>query len=128
MINNVIVFDDAVFSQQVAQLSKLKRAVKTKQQELMQHTVANTTMLKEISALTDRMHRLEKGLNTTATAGEPVSNNDPAAKKDAEERRKLVHLVRLQAREVDALKAEILMLRRKGGHIYANYASNAPGQ
>ena len=88
------------------------------------YTHANTRILTETSALTARMHRLEKGLNSTAGAGEPASNNDPALKKDAEERRKLVHLVRLQAREVDALKAEIMMLRRKGGHIYANYSAN----
>ena len=112
---------------QAAQLSKMRRAVKDKEQELMRFTAANTRILQETSALTERMHRLEKGLNTTAGAGEPVSNNDPAAKKDAEERRKLVHLVRLQAREVDALKAEIMMLRRKGGHIYANYSSNNRG-
>lgn len=109
-----------------AQLSKLKRAVAAKQTELMQYTTANTKILRETSALTERMHRLEKGLNSTASGAEPVSNNDPAAKKDAEERRKLVQLVRLQAREVDALKAEIMMLRRKGGHIYANYSSNNP--
>eukprot|EP00750_Incisomonas_marina_P000726 INCI1049.1.p1 GENE.INCI1049.1~~INCI1049.1.p1 ORF type:complete len:1846 (+),score=390.53 INCI1049.1:84-5621(+) len=107
-----------------AQLSKLKREVKAREQELMKYTHANTIILKETSALTERMHRLEKGLNSSAGAGEPTSNNDPAAKKDAEERRKLVHLVRLQAREVDALKAEIMMLRRKGGHIYANYSNN----
>ena len=32
---------------------------------------------------------------------------------------RLVALVKLQAKEVDALKAEINLLRRKGGHIYA---------
>jgi len=105
-------------------LSKLKREVKAKETDLMKFTHANTKILNETSALTERMHRLEKNLNNKAGAGEPTSNNDPAAKKDAEERRKLVHLVRLQAREVDALKAEIMMLRRKGGHIYANYSSN----
>jgi hypothetical protein len=35
-----------------------------------------------------------------------------------EERNRLIQLVKLQAKEVDALKAEINMLRRKGGHIY----------
>ena len=35
-----------------------------------------------------------------------------------EERNRLVALVKLQAKEIDALKAEINLLRRKGGHVY----------
>ena len=38
----------------------------------------------------------------------------------------MVQLVKLQAKEVDALKAEINMLRRKGGHVYTP-AVSAPG-
>lgn len=34
------------------------------------------------------------------------------------EREQLVNLVKLQAKEMEALKAEINMLRRKGGHVY----------
>ena len=36
-----------------------------------------------------------------------------------------VQLVKLQAKEVDALKAEINMLRRKGGHVYTPAVSTA---
>ncbi len=42
----------------------------------------------------------------------------PSAAREVEERNRLVQLVKLQAKEVDALKAEINMLRRKGGHVY----------
>jgi hypothetical protein len=38
-------------------------------------------------------------------------------KKDLEERQRLHTLVQLQAQEVEALKAEIAILSRKGGHI-----------
>ena len=36
---------------------------------------------------------------------------------EIEERKRLVHLVRLQAAEIEALKDEIVMLSRKGGHV-----------
>jgi len=36
---------------------------------------------------------------------------------EIEERKRLVHLVRLQATEIEALKDEIVMLSRKGGHV-----------
>ena len=35
------------------------------------------------------------------------------------ERQHLVQLVKIQAKEVEALKLEIKMLRRKGGHVYS---------
>ena len=38
-------------------------------------------------------------------------------KKDIEERKRLHTLVQLQAQEIEALKAEISILSRKGGHI-----------
>ena len=40
-----------------------------------------------------------------------------ATKKDVEERQRLHTLVQLQAQEIEALKAEISILSRKGGHI-----------
>ena len=45
-------------------------------------------------------------------------------RRDLEERNRLVALVKLQAREIDALKVEISLLRRKGGHIYVPSLSN----
>lgn len=38
-------------------------------------------------------------------------------KADIRERQRLVQLVQLQAQEIDALKDEITLLSRKGGHI-----------
>ena len=40
-----------------------------------------------------------------------------ARKADVHERERLIQLVHLQAQEVDALKEEITLLSRKGGHI-----------
>ena len=38
-------------------------------------------------------------------------------KTDLHERQRLIQLVHLQAQEIDALKEEITLLSRKGGHI-----------
>lgn len=40
-----------------------------------------------------------------------------ARKADLRERQRLIQLVQLQAQEIDALKEEIMLLSRKGGHI-----------
>ena len=39
------------------------------------------------------------------------------SKKDTDEQERLQTLVQLQAQEIEALKAEISILSRKGGHI-----------
>jgi ABC-type phosphate transport system ATPase subunit len=38
---------------------------------------------------------------------------------EAIERGRLVQMVKLQGKEIDALKVEVNMLRRKGGHVYS---------
>lgn len=37
---------------------------------------------------------------------------------EVQERTRLVQMARLQSKEIDALKVEINMLRRKGGNLY----------
>ena len=58
--------------------------------------------------------RLENELNSSVLGGRG-SDMGPVIRRDAEERMRLVQVVKLQSKEVDALKAEINMLRRKGG-------------
>ena len=73
--------------------------------------------LQLLSDLTQRQHTLEHELNASS-AGVHVADQGPGARRERDERDRIVQLVKLQAKEVDALKAEINMLRRKGGHIY----------
>jgi hypothetical protein len=47
-----------------------------------------------------------------------VADSSPVDDKAEGERKQLVTLVQIQEREIDALKAEIHVLRRKGGHVY----------
>merc|ERR1711871_1043734 len=79
--------------------------------------MGNTKKLEKIATLTHQQYSLEKELNSS-TGGASAADQEPALRREVEERNRLVQLVKLQAKEVDALKAEINMLRRKGGHVY----------
>ena len=71
------------------------------------------------------LHRRRPRVNQQQTLEKELNNKGSAPgaaggimRQELEERQRLVQLVKLQAKEVDALKAEINMLRRKGGHVY----------
>ena len=49
-------------------------------------------------------------------------------KSDIHERQRLIQLVHLQAQEVEALKEEITLLSRKGGHILPPTQMTPSGQ
>lgn len=80
---------------------------------LKQATEKSTESLDKVASLFERQHALETSLNAKQSA--------PQAKEPGTERKErtsLVQLVKIQAKEVEALKLEINMLRRKGGHVY----------
>ena len=60
-----------------------------------------------------------KGTETRLDAKQTSLGEELAGtnKKEIEERQRLHTLVQLQAQEIEALKAEISILSRKGGHI-----------
>ena len=87
---------------------------------LLQATLENTQLLEKIADLSQKQFKLEKELNSTGSQMH-VADQGPLIKNEIEERNRLVQLVKLQAKEVDALKAEINMLRRKGGHVSYEY-------
>jgi len=92
--------------------------------ELAGVTKQNTEKLERVAELTAAQHRLEKELNSTQSR--MVAEVGPSKEKVKAEREQLVSLVKLQAREMEALKAEINMLRRKGGHVYTPVVRRAP--
>lgn len=100
-----------------AAIAKARKSISTAQESLIKTTQENTSLLERIAHLTHQQQTLERDLNV---GGNRLNGADQAGvmRKDAEERNRLVQLVKLQAKEVDALKAEINMLRRKGGHVY----------
>ena len=105
------------------ELHKIKKGIKAVKEQMLKTIQDNTANLERIAALTGQQQTLEKELNTKGSAPGAAGG---LARQEIEERRRLVQLVKLQAKEVDALKAEINMLRRKGGHVYTP-AVSAPG-
>lgn len=90
-------------------------------------TQENTDLLKRVADLSDTQQRLEKALNKSQQSVHSADSG-PAKAREAEERRQLIMLAQLQAQEMDAFKAEINMLRRKGGHLYTPAPPAAAGQ
>jgi len=90
-------------------LGKLKGV----KQNLKDATEKSTSSLNQVASLFERQHALEQSLNAKQTA---VAPREPGSER--KERTSLVQLVKIQAKEVEALKLEINMLRRKGGHVY----------
>jgi hypothetical protein len=103
-----------------AALARLKRKERHLQEALLVATRDNTALLSRIAELSGRQFYLEKELSGGGGGGSaaPLGGEGPALRAEMEERAKLVAVVKLQAQEVDALKAEVNLLRRKGGHVY----------
>ena len=88
-------------------------AAKVHYQEQLQ---LNTTLLERVAALTEQQYALEGRLNGgVADVGLAEGGEEGEERREKEE---LVRLVETQEREIEALKAEMGVLRRKGGHVY----------
>ncbi|KAK3588814.1 hypothetical protein CHS0354_028462 [Potamilus streckersoni] len=75
----------------------------------------NTKRLNHLSTLVTEKKKFEQSLDSRQkNLGEEYSGR---RKSDIHERQRLIQLVQLQAQEIDALKEEIMLLSRKGGHI-----------
>lgn len=88
---------------------------------MLRATEENTRLLDRIAQQSQKQFKLEKELNETNVEAS-LADGAPQIRQEMEERNRLVQLVKLQANEVEALKAEINMLRYKGGHVYASAA------
>ncbi|RHY27270.1 hypothetical protein DYB32_006884 [Aphanomyces invadans] len=85
--------------------------------EILKATEENTRLLTEIAMLSERQFGLEKELNQ-ADVNNTLVDDGAQLEKEMHERKKLVELVKLQSREIDALKQEVLMLRGKKGRVH----------
>lgn len=101
----------------VSKLDEWEEKLNEASDELSRVTSENTMWLEKVSRLTKAQYELEDQLNTT-TKNVHVADSSPLDDQADMERRQLLELVQLQEREIDALKAEIHVLRRKGGHVY----------
>lgn len=110
---------EATEAKHAEEVRALKRQLAATKAELKDVTVASTEKLTTVAALFERQQKLEAELNRASAA----AVTDTAAER--RERQRLVQLVKVQAKEVEALKLEINMLRRKGGHAYSAPAAHA---
>ncbi|CAM9684699.1 unnamed protein product [Scytosiphon promiscuus] len=109
---------EAIEDKHATELARLEERNRELRGRLLESTYENTKQLREVADLSSRQFSLEKELNTSGGSA-ALGSRGPTLRKEAEERDRLAALVKLQARELDAIKAEINLLRRKGGHIYA---------
>jgi hypothetical protein len=94
-------------------LTQIHDKLKQAKNDLKVATEESTQSLNTVAALFERQHALETSLNSKQAQVAPKD-----AGKERKERTSLVQLVKIQAKEIEALKLEINMLRRKGGHVY----------
>jgi hypothetical protein len=81
---------------------------------LLQTTVINTKLLNSVADLTESKLDITRALNSNTDATTQSSDGDRVAKtRDKEERARIASYVQLQAREIESLRIELFMLKRK---------------
>lgn len=99
------------------ELGKYDEKLVSLRQDNQQRIIENTALLKDLGSLRSHQHDLEHALmESTQKVVAKMSGGSKVA--TAADRANLKDLVVAQQHELDALKAEIAMLRRKGGHVY----------
>lgn len=101
----------------VQKLNEWDKKIHDAKDDLAKITSQNTRWLERVANLTKAQYDLEDQLNNT-TKNVHVADTSPIDEKSDSDRRQLLQLVHIQEKEIDALKAEIHVLRRKGGHVY----------
>ena len=98
------------------------QALKKYKEHQQQVISTNSQLLRDLAELRQEQQRLEEQLNvsqskilTRMAGGSRVATSA--------DRSNLKDLVVMQQREIDTLKSEIAMLRRKGGHVYTPVVS-----
>ena len=100
-------------AQQNRELKDWDRKIEDSVQKLASLTHENTFHLNQISELTAKQKMLEKKISSTKS--NLFTNPAEIKRKENAERDHLVQIVNSQAREIQQLKGEINLLRRKGG-------------
>jgi len=99
-------------------LQAMQGKLKAAKLELKRVTDESSQSLNTVANLFEQQHQLENALNNKQEGGQKAPPREPHVERS--ERNSLVQLVKIQAKEVEALKLEINMLRRKGGHVYTS--------
>jgi hypothetical protein len=81
-------------------------------------------LLEEVGRLSDLKMQIARELNAPAQTVQPPSALDDY--KDAEERKRIASYVKFQATELEALRTELNMLKRKEAPIFSYTAPTMP--
>lgn len=84
----------------------------------------NTKLLEEIGRLTELKMSIARELNAPAQNVQPPSALDDY--KDAEEQKRIASYVKFQATELEALRTELNMLKRKEAPVFSYTAPAMP--
>ena len=111
-------------SEYQATMRKLQEEYDELSERLAKTTVANTQHLQRMGGLVEKKLTMTRELNLPkdSFAADPQLSDY----KDSIERAKLSAFVKLQYREIDSLKSEITMLRRKETAQFAAFLPPAP--
>jgi uncharacterized protein YfcZ (UPF0381/DUF406 family) len=95
-------------------LSNLETERRKVENQLLETTKDNTDLLQNISSVSHQIFDIEQELTKATEEGIDGGNNEPAIRREIEERNRLISLVKLQAREIEGLRAEVQLLSYKG--------------
>jgi hypothetical protein len=102
-------------AESAAEVQQWESQIRLTKEQLTEQVRVNTEHLQQLTSLLKERKQYEKVLNLQQKSqGTEYAGIRPS---EIEERQRLVQLVQLQAQEIEALKDEILMLSRKGGHV-----------
>ena len=100
----------------VAELKEWDRKIALRTEELVALTEENTTHLNTVAELTSQQKMLESGIRRTQKELE----KDPIAaqKREAAERDHMVEVIQAQAKEIEYIKSQINILKRKDTSLF----------
>eukprot|EP00605_Chrysophyceae_sp_TOSAG23-4_P000185 GSChrysophyteH1.ASY1.ANO1.219.1 assembled CDS len=90
---------------------KLTREGERLREKLAKAMVSNTELLRHVGDLTEQKLTITRDLNAPGNNVSTESKDE--GRSEREERQKVIAYVQLQAREIEALRAELIMLKRK---------------
>ena len=99
---------EKAFSDIIRKLTKEGEALREKLAGIM---VKNTDLLKKVGECTEEKLTITRDLNKPGNNVSTESKDE--GRQEREERQKVIAYVQLQAREIEALRAELIMLKRK---------------
>lgn len=107
----------------VRRIEEAKSELNSTRDELSRVTIRNTQLIKKRRDLFVEIAKFSKQLDA---GNEDVFKQEDASERDTldRERTKIKELIEMQTHEIETLKTEINLFRRKGGHIYTKITAN----